>query len=116
MASWFVGTALPLALYFGLVFLPKAGAIRLLILSGIGIGVLWVAYFMKIGGSGALDPVKGAYSIIMLLALTIALALGGSMMVLKSRLPETWPTWSWPVCVAVALMAVGVPVVRILGM
>ncbi|WP_317054952.1 hypothetical protein [Roseovarius rhodophyticola] len=116
MASWFVGIALPLALYFGLVFLPRAGAIRLLILTGMGLGVLWTAYFLKVGGSGALDPVKGAYSVLMLLAFTIALVLGGTMMVMKTRLPETWPTWSWPICVLVALVAVGIPLVRMFGM
>ncbi len=114
--SWFVGIALPLALYFGLALLPKAGAVRLFILSGLGISVLWAAFFLKIGDAGVFDTSDGVYNIMKLLGFSTALVLGGSMMVLKTRLPDTWPIWSWPVCVVLALVAVGLPILRMLTM
>lgn len=111
---WLISIVLPLLLYSGLVFLPIAGAVRLLALSTIGIGALWLEFYLNPTGSALPEAERGIFGVFVLLAFTIALVLGGTMLVLKTRLPKHWPSWSWPVCALLALFAVCMPFLRIL--
>ncbi len=113
--TWVTAVLLPLLLYFGLVFLPKAGAVRLLALATLAMGALWLSYFIIPGGTTATVVDHGVTWLVTLTAFTVALGLGGTMMAMKSRLPDHWPSWSWPVCAILALGAVALPALRIFG-
>lgn len=116
MLVWLINLGLPLLVFLILSLMPQGRlATGLCFLIGGLTGVFWGAYML---GRGRLEGVVPDFSLsllIFMVALTLAFVLGASLQVMRRRFPPAWPIWAWPTCVVLTLMAVGLPLMRILG-
>ena len=115
MSVWLVVLGLPLVVYLGLAFAPQGRALRGAAWGLAGLtGLAWLLVAADIGGSTVRDGPRGAYVLVGLTGISMALVLGASLRLLRGRVPRDWPGWAWPACVALSLVAIAVPLLRVL--
>jgi len=104
---------LPAAAFLLLALLPRGRtALAGCGLAGLGIVFFWV-YVLIVAAPGG--GTSGSYTIVIAALLTGALGVASSLQALRLRLPPGGPAWRWPAIVAITLLAVGLPALRLLG-
>ncbi|WP_135504712.1 hypothetical protein [Roseovarius aestuariivivens] len=113
MSVWLLILGLPLAVYLALAVLPVGRPAFLVSLGFTALlGLAWLAFAYDIAGFAGREGPRGAYTLVALSGLSVAVALGASLQALRLRLPGGWPAWVWPLCVVLALIAVAIPLMR----
>ncbi len=115
MVIWLIIFGLPLVIYLGLALVaPGRGARQAVLGLTTAIALAWLAFGLDIGAVAGRDGPGGAYMLLSLTGATTALVLGASLQLLRLRLPRSWPGWAWPLCVAITLVAIALPLTRFL--
>ncbi len=107
---------LPLAIFFGLVALPKRrAAFWGVVIVGDILALIWLSYFINIGPIFTGDINADTYTVLAVAISTGAWGLASVLQAVRYIFGAHWPRWAWPTLIIAAFSAVGLPAMKILG-
>ncbi|MEE9453043.1 MAG: hypothetical protein V3V13_01500 [Paracoccaceae bacterium] len=107
---------LPLAIFFGLVALPKGRiAFWSVVVVGDILGLIWLTYFINIGPIFTGNANADTYTVLAVAISSGAWALASILLAARRIFGANWPRWVWPALIIGALIIVGLPAMKILG-